>query len=40
MEAFLNDIMDENAIPDDLLDMDCYMYASEGNYGTLPTDTL
>ena len=32
MEAFLSDIMDENTIPDDLMDEECYMYAREGTY--------
>ncbi|KAM0921908.1 hypothetical protein ACQ4PT_006546 [Festuca glaucescens] len=31
MEAFLSGIMDENIIPDDLMDKECYMYGREGN---------
>jgi hypothetical protein len=31
MEAFLSGIMDENTIPDDLMDKECYMYGREGN---------
>jgi hypothetical protein len=40
MEAFLNDMMDENTIPDDPLDKECYMYAREGNCASLPIDNL
>jgi hypothetical protein len=35
MEAFLSGIMDEKAIPDDLMDEECCMYASEGTYASL-----
>jgi hypothetical protein len=35
MEAFLSGIMDENAIPDDLTDKECCMYAPEGTYASL-----
>jgi hypothetical protein len=29
MEAFLNDMMDENTILDDLMDKECYIYTGE-----------
>ena len=32
MEAFLSNIMDENTIPDDLMDEECYMSSREGTY--------
>jgi hypothetical protein len=38
MEAFLSGIMDENAIPDNLMDEECYMYAPEGTYASLSVD--
>jgi hypothetical protein len=38
MEAFLSGIMDENDIPDDLMDEECCMYAPEGTYTSLSID--
>jgi hypothetical protein len=35
MDAFLSGIMDENAIPDDLMDEEYCMYAREGTYAIL-----
>ena len=40
MEAFLSGIMDKNAIPGDLMDEECYMYAREGMYASLSIDSL
>jgi hypothetical protein len=40
MEAFLSGIMDENAIPDDLMDKECCMYDPEGTYATLSFNRL
>ena len=40
MEAFINGIMDENTIPDDLMDKDCYTYAREGTYASLSINPL
>lgn len=40
MEAFLSSIMDENAIPNDLTDKECYMYDREGTYASLSTNRL
>jgi hypothetical protein len=37
MEAFLSGIMDENVIHEDLTDKECYMYAREGTYASLPS---
>jgi hypothetical protein len=40
MEAFLSGMMDENTIPDDLMNKGCYMYAREGTYTTISIDPL
>ena len=36
MEAFLNGIMDEKTISNDLTDEECCMYASEGTKDRFP----
>jgi hypothetical protein len=38
MDAFLSGIMDENAIPDDLMDEEYCMYAHEGTCAILSID--
>jgi hypothetical protein len=40
MEAFLNDMMDENTILDDLMDKECYIYAREGTCVSLSINPL
>ena len=40
MEAFLSGIMDENAIPDDLMDEEYYMFDREGTYVRFSIVTL
>ena len=40
MEAFLSGVMDENAIPDDLLDEDYYTFDREGTYVRFSIVTL
>jgi hypothetical protein len=40
MEAILSGIMDENNIPDDLMDKECYIYGREGTCATLSNAPL
>ena len=40
MEAFLSGIMDENTIPDDLIDEECYVSTREGTYAGLSIGPL
>ena len=40
MEAFLSGIMDENSIPDDLMDEEYYMFDREGTYVRFSIVTL
>ena len=35
MEAFLSRLMDENTVPDDLMDEEYYLFAGEGTYAIL-----